>query len=234
MPLFHVTLLTLFPDMFPGPLNFSLAGRALSDNIWSYEAISLRDFGVTKHKNVDDEPYGGGHGLVMRADVLGSAIDYALAKHPDSVVYYPSPRGGTFNQGLAREISVSKNIIILCGRFEGIDERIIDEYNVRQISVGDCVLSGGELPAMVVLDSVIRLLPGVLSNQETLKSESFEEDEEGNKLLEYPLYTKPAEWRGRKAPEILLSGDHQKVEKWRKSKSLEMTYNLRPDLLKKT
>jgi tRNA (guanine37-N1)-methyltransferase len=232
MSIFKATLLTLFPEMFPGPLGYSLAGRALKDGIWSYETINIRDFGLTKHKNVDDEACGGGNGLIMRPDVLASALDKARESNPDCQIYYPSPRGELLNQRLVRQIATSKNIIILCGRFEGIDERVIDEYNVRQISVGDYVLSGGEVAAFSILDSVIRLLPGVLVNQDTLRDESFEEGQEGQRLLEYPLYTKPAIWRGREVPEVLLSGNHQEIAKWKKEQSLIITKKLRPDLLK--
>ena len=228
----HVTLLTLFPEMFPGPLGYSLAGKALQKGIWSFDTLNIRDFGLTKHKNVDDEAYGGGNGLIMRPDVLGLALDTALKVRPDSTIYYPSPRGTLFSQAMARDITRSKNIIILCGRFEGIDERIIDEYNVVQISVGDYILSGGEIAALAMLDSIIRLLPGVVVNQSTVKEESFEENIEGNKLLEHPLYTKPRVWRGREVPEVLISGDHRKVAKWKQDQSLEITKRLRPDLLK--
>lgn len=232
MSIFNATILSLFPEMFPGPLGHSLAGRALKEGIWSLEAINLRDFGITKHKNVDDEACGGGNGLIMRPDVLGNALDKALKRDSSCPVFYPSPRGEALNQKLARQIAADKNIIILCGRFEGIDERVIDEYNVRQISVGDYVLSGGEVAAFSILDSVIRLLPGVLANQDTLRNESFEEDEKGQKLLEYPLYTKPAIWRGREVPKVLLSGNHREIAKWKNEQSLGITKKLRPDLLK--
>jgi tRNA (guanine37-N1)-methyltransferase len=231
MSAFHVTILTIFPEMFPGSLGYSLAGRALAKNIWSYSIINIRDFGITKHKNVDDEACGGGNGLIMRPDVLGAALDKALELNPGSKIYYLSPRGKPVNQGDIKRISTEKNIIILCGRFEGIDERIIDEYNAQQISVGDYILSGGEVAALTVLDSVIRLLPGVLANSETLKEESFEKNDEGNMLLEYPLYTKPAIWRGRKVPEVLLSGNARAIQQWKKEQSLKVTKELRPDLL---
>jgi tRNA (guanine37-N1)-methyltransferase len=233
MPLFEVTLLTLFPEMFPGPLGYSLAGKALKKGIWSFKTVSLRDFGLTKHKNIDDKAYGGGDGLIMRPDVLGSALDKVLELNDNCPIYYPSPRGKILNQEMVRQISTEKKIIILCGRFEGIDERVIDEYNVRQVSVGDYVLSGGEVAAFSVLDSVIRLLPGVLVNQDTLISESFEKTIKGESLLEYPLYTKPFSWRGLEVPKILLSGNHQKIAEWKKNQSLEITQKLRPDLMNK-
>lgn len=220
---FHVTILTIFPEMFPGPLGYSLAGKGLKNDLWSMDVINIRDFGLTKHKNVDDIACGGGNGLIMRPDAIGPALDTALDAHPGAKIYYPSPRGQLLNQKVTRNLSEERNVIILCGRFEGIDERIIDEYNVQQISVGDYVLSGGEVAAMTILDSIVRLLPGVLSNQETLKEESFEEESEGLSLIEHPLYTKPAIWRGRKVPEILLSGNHSEIEKWKKSESIRVT-----------
>lgn len=232
MNLFHATILTLFPEMFPGSLGLSLAGKGLKKNIWSYDIINIRDFGITKHKKVDDEACGGGNGLIFRPDVIGEALDKALLLNPNSRIYYPSPRGKLFNQQLAHEIKQEKNIIILCGRFEGIDERIIDEYNVCQISIGDYILSGGEVAANVLLDSVVRLLDGVLANQDTLKEESFEREFEGRKILEHPLYTKPVIWRDRKVPEVLLSGNHKEIEKWKLNQSLDVTRKLRPDLLR--
>jgi len=232
MSVFHVSILTLFPEMFPGSLSYSLAGKALENKIWSYDIINIRDFGLTKHKNVDDEACGGGNGLIMRPDVVGCALDKVLSNNPDTIIYYPSPRGKLFNQEFAHKISTQKKIIILCGRFEGIDERIIDEYNTQQISVGDYILSGGEVAANVILDCVIRLLPGVVVNQDTLKEESFERKNNGLKLLEHPLYTKPSIWRGRKVPEVLLTGNHAKIEQWKQDQSIEITAKLRPDLLK--
>ncbi len=220
---FHVTILTIFPEMFPGPLGCSLAGKALKNNYWSLDLINIRDFGRTKHKNVDDTPYGGGNGLIMRPDVVGPALDTALKKHPNSKIYYPSPRGSTLNQRKSKEIILDKNIIILCGRFEGIDERIIEEYNVEQISIGDYVLSGGEVAAITILDSVIRLLPGVLANQKTLEKESFEVEVDGMQLIEHPLYTKPSLWKGRAVPEILISGNHKEIDKWKHSESIRVT-----------
>ena len=220
---FHVTILTIFPEMFPGPLGCSLAGKGLEKNHWSLDVINIRDFGRTKHKNVDDEACGGGNGLIMRPDVLGSALDKALDAYPGATIYYPSPRGVMLNQNVSKKIAQGKNIIILCGRFEGIDERVIDEYNVQQISVGDYVLSGGEVAAITILDSVVRLLPGVLANQETLKEESFEVEIDGLQLIEHPLYTKPSVWRGREVPEVLLSGNHARIEKWKMTESIRVT-----------
>lgn len=233
MTKFKASILTIFPEMFPGPLGCSLAGRALRKGIWSMDVVNIRDFGITKHKNVDDTPMGGGNGLIMRPDVLGRAIDYTIAKNPEAQLYYPSPRGKRLNQKVVKEISKKKNVIFLCGRFEGIDERVIDEYNPVQISVGDYVLSGGEIAAFVALDAVIRLIPGVLANQDTLIEESFECDKSGYSLLEYPLYTKPNVWHGRAVPDVLVSGHHAEINKWRKAESLKITKALRPDLLNK-
>ena len=229
---FHSTVLTIFPEMFPGVLGHSLAGHALKKDIWSLDVINIREFGVTKHKNVDDTQCGGGDGLVMRPDVLGDALDKALAMNPGAGIYYPSPRGRPLNQRLIKQIALQKNIIILCGRFEGIDERVIDEYNVTQISAGDYVLSGGELVAMSILDGVVRLLPNVLKNQDTLKDESFEKSIDGMELIECPLYTKPSVWRGLKVPETLLLGNHAEIKKWKKAESLRVTKE-RINLLKK-
>lgn len=229
---FHVTILTIFPEMFPGPLGCSLAGNALDKNIWSYDIVNIRDFGLTKHQNVDDTQYGGSPGLVMRADVIGNAIDYALNKNPEAEIIYPSPRGKQLTQAYSKDISRKKNIIILCGRFEGIDERVFNEYNVVQVSIGNYILSGGEIAAFVMLDSVIRLLPGVLVNQDTLLQESFDmRDENLNMLVEHPLYTKPSNWRGRMVPEILISGHHQKISKWRLQESIRLTKQYKPELL---
>lgn len=229
---FHASILTLFPEMFPGPLQYSLAGQALKNGIWSYDTVNIRNFGLTKHKNVDDIAYGGGNGLIMKPDVLGPALDYALEKHNKCHIYYPSPRGKLLTQSLAREIADTNKIIILCGRFEGIDERIIDEYNAIEISVGDYILSGGEVAAIVMLDTIIRLLPGVLINENTLLEESLELDGEFAGLLEPPLYTRPSIWRGRAVPEVLLSGNHQLIKKWKNEQSELITTARRPDLFK--
>lgn len=225
---FKVTILTIFPEIFPGPLGHSIIGRALQDKKWELDVINIRDFGLTKHQNVDDEPYGGGAGMVMRPDVLGEALDEAIKRSGSKKIYYMSPRGKVFNQRVAEEIALEKNIIILCGRFEGIDERVIDEYNACEISMGDYILSGGEIASMAMLEGVLRLIPGILGNPKTLDEESFNE---GENLLEYPLYTRPDNWKGRKVPEILLSGNHAEIDAWRKSKSEELTALRRPDLL---
>ncbi len=231
MNAFNVSILTLFPEMFPGPLGYSLAGQALRKNIWSYDTINIRDFGLTKHKKVDDEAFGGGSGLVMRPDVLGNAIDYAMLKRPHSKIYYPSPRGIKLSQDMVRAIIQEKDIVILCGRFEGIDERVIEEYNIVEISVGDYILSGGEIASFAILDAIVRLLPSVVENQETILSESFEKDGEFAGLLECPLYTRPAKWRNRLVPEMLLSGHHKMIKKWKQEQSMKITKARRLDLL---
>jgi len=232
MPLLHATILTVFPEMFPGTLGASLAGQALHKNIWSYDVINIRDFGLTKHKNVDDEAYGGGDGLIMRPDVLGNTIDHALSLNPNAKIYYPSPRGRVFTQSFAKEMLQDTSMIFLCGRYEGIDERVIEEYNVNEISVGDYVLSGGEIPTLTILDCLIRLLPGVLMNQNTLSSESFEKDGEFRGGLECGLYTRPEIWRDRVVPSVLLSGNHKLINEWKKEQSLMITKLRRPELLK--
>ncbi|MGX6959851.1 MAG: tRNA (guanosine(37)-N1)-methyltransferase TrmD [Rickettsia endosymbiont of Pentastiridius leporinus] len=232
MSILHATILTIFPEMFPGSLRLSLAGQALHKNIWSYKIINIRDFGLTKHKNVDDEAYGGGDGLIMRPDVLGKALDHALSLNPDTRIYYPSPRGKVFTQSFAKEMLRDRNILFLCGRYEGIDERIIEEYNVTEISVGDYILSGGEIPTLTILDCLIRLLPGVLMNQNTLSSESFEKKGEFSGGLECPLYTRPEVWRERKVPSVLLSGNHKLIAEWKRNQSDIVTKLRRPELLK--
>lgn len=232
MFILHATILTVFPEMFPGTLEHSLAGQALKKNIWSYDVINIRDFGLTKHKNVDDEAYGGGDGLIMRPDVLGSSIDHALSLNPNAEIYYPSPRGRVFTQSFAKEMLKNKNLIFLCGRYEGIDERVIEEYNVKEISVGDYILSGGEIPTLTILDCLIRLLPGVLMNQNTLSSESFEGDGEFKGGLECGLYTRPEIWRDRAVPSVLLSGNHRLINEWKKEQSRMITKLRRPELFK--
>ena len=222
-------VLTLFPEMFPGPLGTSLAGQALNAKIWSLDTIQIRDFGIGKHAQVDDTPTGGGAGMVLRADVLGPALDHAKTLNPDAPLVYMSPRGKPLTQELARALVAGPGVTILCGRFEGIDERVIEHYAMTEISIGDYVLSGGELAGMVLLDSVVRLLPGVIGAAESLTHESFEHG-----LLEYPHYTKPREWQGRPTPDVLLSGDHKKIAQWRQQQSEAVTAARRPDMLGKT
>ena len=219
-------VLTLFPEMFPGPLGLSLSGQALAAGIWSLDTLQIRDFGLGRHAQVDDTPAGGGAGMVMRADVLGPAIDHARAKAPEAPVIYLSPRGSPLTQAIAHELAEGPGVTLLAGRFEGIDERVIEAKGLREISIGDYVLSGGEIAAMVLLDACIRLLPGVVGANESLEHESFE-----NGLLEYPQYTKPRDWEGRQIPEVLLSGDHAKIERWRREQSERLTRARRPDLM---
>jgi len=224
----NVKILTLFPEMFPGALGMSLAGKALDDKKWSLEAIQIRDFADDKHNTVDDAPYGGGAGMVMKPDVLGRAIE---SINVDKIIYM-SPRGKKFDQKKSKELLQHENVAILCGRYEGIDQRILDNYDIEEVSIGDFVLSGGEIASFVVIDACVRQIDGVLSNPQTLQEESFGEDEYSC-LLEYPLYTRPPEWKGEKVPAELLSGNHDLIDKWRLEKSIEITKERRPDLLKK-
>lgn len=215
--------------MFPGPLDVSLLGQARAANIWSIDTIQIRDFGLGRHRQVDDTPAGGGAGMVLRADVLGPALDHAQSLSPDAPLIYLSPRGTPLTQSLARDLAEGPGVTLLAGRFEGIDQRVIDAKRMREISIGDYVLAGGELAAMVLIEACVRLLPGVLGAADSLASESFETG-----LLEYPQYTKPRDWEGRAIPEILLSGDHKKVAEWRRRQSEELTANRRPDLWRPT
>lgn len=220
-----IKVLTIFPELFPGFLGASLTGRALEEGKWSIEAINIRDFAFDKHGSVDDTPAGGGAGMVMRADVL----DAALQQHyQGGRLINMSPRGKPLTQDLVRELSGEDNLTIICSRFEGIDERVLEAYNAEDISIGDYILTGGEQAAQVMIDAIVRLLPDVLGNSDSTSEESFE-----NCLLEYPQYTKPAEWQGRKVPDVLLSGHHQKIKDWRLEQSKQVTKARRPDLWKK-
>ena len=219
---FRATVLTLYPDMFPGPLGTSLAGRALEEGKWSLEARNIRDHAIDKHKTVDDTPAGGGGGMVLRCDVLAAALDAVADGRPMLAM---SPRGAPLTQAKVRDLAVGEGAIILCGRFEGFDERIFDARPVEPVSIGDYVLSGGELGAMVLLDACVRLLPGVMGAPTSGEEESFESG-----LLEYPHYTRPVEWEGRTIPEVLRSGDHARIAAWRKAMSESDTRLRRPDL----
>jgi len=219
-----VNILTIFPELFPGFLGSSLTGRALEENKFELNAINIRDYALDKHKSVDDTPCGGGAGMIMRPDVLGRAIK---ENHTKGRIIYMSPRGKTLTQSKVRELSKEEELTIICGRFEGIDERVIEAYDIEEISLGDYILTGGEQAALVMLDAIIRLLPGVLGNSSSIEEESFE-----NNLLEYPQYTRPIEWEGRLVPEVLLSGHHQKISEWRKQQSEATTKVKRPDLYK--
>lgn len=229
--MFRTHVLTLFPDMFPGPLGYSLTGRALQEKRWSLVATDIRDFGIGKHRQVDDTPYGGGAGMVMRADVLGPAIEAAQAQYPEARLLCMSPRGTPLTQQLAMRLSSeTSGLIIICGRFEGIDERIFTAYQPLEVSIGDVVLTGGELAAMALLDSCVRLLPGVIGQQESLQTESFGLNPDYADLLEHPHYTKPGIWRDFSVPEVLTNGHHQHIETWRKSQAEAITQARRPDL----
>ena len=222
------TILTLYPEMFPGPLGISLAGRALEQGTWSIETVQLRDFATDRHRSVDDTPAGGGAGMVMRADVLGAAVDSVLAQHPDVPLLAMTPRGAPLTQAFVRELAGGPGVSILCGRFEGIDERLFEARPIVPVSVGDYVLSGGEIGALVLLDACVRLLPGVMGAASSGEEESFESG-----LLEYPHYTRPFEWEGRTIPEVLRSGDHAKIAAWRRARAEEETRLRRPDLIER-
>ena len=221
-------ILTLYPDIYPGYLGYSLLGKALEKKIWELNIYNLRDFGEGKHKTVDDKPFGGGAGMIIKPDILGDAIEETLIKnHDQQKLVYLSPKGKPFKQVDAEKFSQSNGVSILCGHFEGIDQRVIDIYEVEEISMGDYVLTGGEVASFAFLDAIIRLLPGVLGNEISIKDESF-----SNNLLEYPQYTKPQEYKNIKVPDVLLSGNHEKIAEWRREKSIEITEKNRPDLLK--
>jgi tRNA (guanine37-N1)-methyltransferase len=222
---FHATILTLYPEMFPGPLGVSLAGRAREEGIWALDTVQIRDFAIDRHKTVDDTPAGGGAGMVLRVDVLAAAIDHARTLNPAAPVLAMTPRGKPLSQARVRELAAGPGVTVLCGRFEGFDERIFAGRNVEEVSVGDIVLSGGEPAAIMLLDACIRLLPGVMGAASSGAEESFE-----NGLLEYPHYTRPQEWEGRTIPEVLRSGDHAKIAGWRKAQSEIDTRLRRQDL----
>jgi tRNA (guanine37-N1)-methyltransferase len=225
--MFKATVLTLYPEMFPGHLGLSMAGRALKEGLWALDAVQIRDFATGKHRNVDDTPAGGGAGMVMRADVVARAIDHAAKPDDDRPRLMLSPRGKPLRQERVRELAAGSGVILLCGRFEGVDERVIEERNLEEVSIGDYVLSGGEPAALTLLDAVVRLLPGVMGNEQSGTSESFE-----GGLLEHPHYTRPVEWEGRMIPEVLMSGNHGKIAEWRRHEAEKLTRERRPDLLK--
>ena len=221
----HASVLTLYPDMFPGPLGTSLAGRALENGIWSLDAVHIRDFAEGKHRNVDDTPAGGGAGMVLRPDVVSRAIDHVTGEGDMRPRILLSPRGKPLTQGKVHQLKDAGGVILLCGRFEGVDQRVIDGRDLEEISIGDYILSGGELGAMVLMDAVVRLLPGVMGKIASGEDESFESG-----LLEYPHYTRPSVWEGREIPEILTSGHHGNIDKWRQQQAIELTRERRPDL----
>lgn len=219
-------IITLFPGAFPGVLEESLTGKALKDGKWQLETTDLRPFGIGRHKNVDDTPSGGGAGMVLRADVVGNAIEQSLRSVKGHCpLVYLSPRGKRFDQHMARRWSEGDGIVMLCGRFEGVDQRVLDHYEIEEVSLGDFVLTGGEIAAQAMIDATVRLLPSVLGN-----AESIEEESHSNGLLEHPQYTRPTEWNGKQIPEVLLSGHHGKIAEWRKRESEKLTQARRPDL----
>ena len=224
--MFQAQVFTLYPEVFPGPLTKGLYGKALSNKLWSLSVINIRDAASDKHKTVDDTPYGGGTGMLLKPDVLAKSLDQKVKK--GERVFYLSPKGKKFDQKLAQDLSKEKSISLICGHFEGVDERILNTRNIEEISIGDYVLSGGETAALVVLDGILRLLPGVLGNAKSSIDETF-----GNGLLEYPQYTKPQIWEKKSVPEVLLSGDHAKIKDWRLSQSEAITRDRRPDLWQK-
>ena len=223
--MFACTILTLFPEVFPGPLGLSLAGEALARSLWSLTTLDIREHGLGRHRAVDDTPAGGGPGMVMRADVVAASLDAALSVRDQRPRLLMSPRGMPFTQAKAREWAAGPGLVIVCPRFEGVDERIIEARGLIETSIGDYVLSGGEIAALAVLDACVRLVPGVMGKTESGVSESFE-----NGLLEYPQFTRPREWEGRPIPDILLSGDHAKIAEWRRGEALRLTRERRPDL----
>ena len=224
--MWQAQVFTLYPEVFPGPLSKGLYGKALSNNLWNLKVINIRDSADDKHKTVDDTPYGGGSGMLLKADVLAKSLDEN--KNEGERILYLSPKGKKFDQNLAKELANEKSLSLICGHFEGVDERILSTRNIEEISIGDYVLSGGESAAYVVIDSILRLLPGVLGNENSKLDETFE-----NGLLEYPQYTKPQIWEEKAVPDVLLSGDHNKIKDWRLSQSEAITRVRRPDLWQK-
>ena len=224
--MFQAQVFTLYPEVFPGLLSKGLYGKALFNKLWNLSVINIRDAATDKHKTVDDTPYGGGTGMLLKADVLANALDQKVKK--GERVFYLSPKGKKFDQKLAQDLSKEKSISLICGHFEGVDERVLNTRNIEEISIGDYVLSGGETAALVILDSILRLLPGVLGNDKSPLDETFE-----NGLLEYPQYTKPQIWEEKSVPDVLLSGDHSKIKDWRLSQSEAITRVRRPDLWQK-
>ena len=222
----EVKIFTLYPDFYPGLLNKGIYRKAQEKKLWNLKVINIRDYATDKHNSVDDTPFGGGNGMLLRPDVVASALDSNLDNNETTI--YLSPKGKKFDQKNAKEFSKQKKLNLLCGHFEGIDQRVLETRNIKEYSIGDFILSGGEAASFVLIDSVIRLLPGVLGNEDSTKEESFEND-----LLEYPQFTKPKNWEGKTPPEVLLSGDHSKIKSWRLSQSEAITRRQRPDLWKK-
>jgi len=224
--MFLAKIFTLYPDLFPGPLTKGIYGKAMEKKIWNLKTINIRDYATDKHKTVDDTPFGGGSGMLIKPDVISKSLDENV--NPSEKVYYLTPKGKLFNQSLAKELSKEKSLNLICGHFEGVDQRVIDSKNIQELSIGDFVLSGGEVAAYVILDSILRILPGVVGNENSITEESFE-----NGLLEYPQYTKPQIWEKKGVPDVLLSGDHAKIKDWRLSQSEAITRDRRPDMWQK-
>jgi len=224
--MFNSRIFTLYPDYFPGYLDKGLFGKAMRENIWKLETVNIRDYSEDKHKTVDDTPYGGGDGMIIKADVIARSLDQNV--NPNEKIIYLSPKGRLFNHNYAKKLSKEKSVNLICGHFEGIDQRIIDTRNIEEVSIGDFILSGGEAAAFVVIDAILRYIPGVLGNENSSKDESFE-----NGLLEYPQYTKPQIFEQKGVPDVLLSGDHAKIKDWRLSQSEAITRDRRPDLWQK-
>lgn len=223
---FRADIFTLYPDMFPGTLGAALAGKALSDGLWSLDAHNIRDSATDKHRSVDDTPAGGGAGMVLRADILATALDAHVSTDDPRPKLLMSPRGKPLTQSMVRDLADGPGAVIVCGRFEGVDERVIEARGLQEVSIGDYVLSGGEVAAQVLLDAVVRLLPGVMGNDVSGTHESFEDG-----LLEHPHYTRPFDWEGRTIPDVLRSGDHRKIQEWRREQAEALTRRRRPDLL---
>tara|TARA_B110000263_G_C15136022_1_gene431122 strand:- start:143 stop:832 length:690 start_codon:yes stop_codon:yes gene_type:complete len=224
--MWRARVFTLYPELFPGPLGSGLYKKALEKKLWSLEVVNIRDYALDKHKTVDDTPFGGGGGMVMRSDVIANSLDKNISSKNEKIIYL-TPKGKKFDQSHARKI-MEKNLNIICGHFEGIDQRLLETRNIEEVSIGDFILSGGEIGAFLVIDAIVRLIPGVLGNPNSLTEETFEEY-----LLEYPHYTKPQKWEKKSIPEVLLSGDHAKIKDWRLSQSKYITRHRRPDLWKK-
>tara|TARA_B100000686_G_C16356062_1_gene745298 strand:- start:14 stop:703 length:690 start_codon:yes stop_codon:yes gene_type:complete len=224
--MFIAQVFTLYPDFFPGPLDKGLYGKAMEKKIWDLKTVDIREYALDKHKTVDDKPYGGGSGMLLKPDVVAKSLD-ANIKNGEKI-FYLSPRGKVFNQNIAKEISKENKVNLICGHFEGIDQRVLDNREIEEISIGDFVLSGGETASYVFLDAILRLIPGVIGNEESKNEESFE-----NGLLEYPQYTKPQIWEEKSVPNVLLSGDHAKIKDWRLTQSKAITRHRRPDLWQK-
>ena len=224
--MYKVKIFTLYPEIFPGPLAGGVYGKAISNGLWSLKTVNIRDYAEDKHKTVDDTVFGGGNGMLLKPDVVAKSLDRNISK--GEKIFYLSPKGKKFNQNLANSLSKQNGINLICGHFEGIDDRLLATRNIEQISIGDYVLSGGETAAFVILDAILRLIPGVLGNKDSVKDETFE-----NSLLEYPQFTKPKVWEGKSVPDVLFSGDHAKIKSWRLSQSEDITRRQRPDLWKK-